>query len=62
MSAAEAAACGAVSESVSLANMLDTDRVLVCAHTMIRTIAIAYHLIDIAVSINDVMRRDLPAV
>ena len=62
MSAAEAAACEAVSKSVSLADMLDADGVLVRAHAMIRTVAIAYHLVNVAVSINDVMRRNLPAI
>lgn len=38
------------------ANVFDADRVLVCTHTMIRTIAVAHHLIDVAVSIDDVMR------
>ena len=29
---------------------------------MIRTVAIAHHLVNVAVSINDVMRRNLPAI
>ena len=42
--------------------MFDADRVLVRAHAMIRTVAIAYHLVNVAVSINNVMRGNLPAI
>src|SRR4029077_3418144 len=41
--------------------MLDADGVLVRAHAMIRTVAITYHLVNVAVSINDIVRRNLPA-
>src|SRR5262249_36842146 len=37
------------------ANMFDTDGVLVRAHTMISAIAVAHHLINITVAVNDVM-------
>ena len=42
--------------------MLDADGVLVRAHAMIRTVAIAYHLVNVAVSIDDIVRRNLPAI
>ena len=41
------------------ADMFDSDGALVCANTMIGTIAITHHLVNVAVSIDDVMRRDL---
>src|SRR5438128_818702 len=42
--------------------MFDADRVLVRAHAMIRTVGIAYHLVNVAISINEVMRRNLAAI
>src|SRR5262245_20307151 len=42
--------------------MFDPNGILVCAHAMIRAVAIADHLVDVAVAINDVMRRDLAAI
>ena len=43
------------------ADVFDADGAFVGAHTMIGTIAIAHHLVDVAVSINDVMCGDLAA-
>src|SRR5207245_10670275 len=43
------------------ADVFDADGAFVCAHAMIGTIAIAHHLVDVAVSINDVMCGDLAA-
>src|ERR1700751_1595296 len=42
--------------------MFDADRVLVRAHAMIRTVAITYHLVNVTVSINDIVRRNLTAI
>jgi len=43
------------------ADVFDADGTFICAHTMIGTIGIAHHLVNVAVSIDDVMRRDLAA-
>jgi hypothetical protein len=43
------------------ADVFDTDRAFVCTHAVIRTVAVADHLVNVAISIDDVMRRDLPA-
>jgi hypothetical protein len=42
--------------------MFDSDRVFVRAHAVIRAIAIADHLVNVAVSIDDVVRGYLAAV
>ena len=42
------------------ADVFDTDGTSVGAHTMIGAISVAYHLVDVAVSINDVVRRNFP--
>ena|SRR5205823_5913392 len=43
-------------------DMFDADRAFVRAHAMIGTVAIAHHLINVAVPIDDVVCRDLATV
>ena len=44
------------------AYMFDPDGVLVCTHAMIRAVAVAHHLVNVAISINDIVRRNLSAI
>ena len=44
------------------ADVFDTDGGFVCAHTVIGTVAVADHLVNVAVSIDDVVRGHLAAV
>ena len=42
--------------------MLAADGTSVGAHTMIRAISVVYHLVDVTVAINHVVRRNFPRI
>ena len=44
------------------ANVFDADGTSVSAHTMIRAISVVYHLVDVAVAIDDVVRGNFSRI
>ena len=44
------------------ADVFNADGTSVGAHTMIRAISVVYHLVDVAVAINDVVRGNFPRI
>src|SRR6266536_2011502 len=46
---------------VFAADMFDADGTFVRSHAMVRPITVFYHLIDVAVAIDDIVRGHLPA-